>query len=113
MESVSWSQKARGAGEESVTRDKESVATILNCGCSSNKFGYDEPIMWPEFPGAGEDSEPSMSTCKGDEVPTELAAAAVGTMYTLSISSRECPSVFEESADIKADEKCAKSIWEN
>ncbi len=110
MESISWSQKARGAGEESVTRDEESEATIPNRGCTSNKVGDDEPIMRPEFPGAGEESEPSMSTCKGDEVPTELAAAAVGTMYTLSISSGECPSVYEESADIKHDEKCAKSI---
>ena len=49
-----------------------------------------------------------MSTCSGDEVPTELAAAAVGTMKTLSISPGECPSVNEEVADIEDDEKCAK-----
>ncbi len=80
---VSWSQEARDAGEES-----------------------DEPISRPELPGAGEDAEPSASTCRG----TELAAAAVGTMKALSISSGECPSVKEKVADIEDDEKCAKSI---
>ena len=60
--------------------EDESKAIIPNIEGTSNELGVESPSGRPDFSETRVEIWPAVRASEDDEVPTELAAAAVGTM---------------------------------